>query len=323
MVIITLGYDSREKYNWKVLPNDYPETHHNKKLIVKYHAKLWEKVKNIMKYQKKGYDTILNIDGHRRCGKSTLAKSTAYLLNPNLTIHNFVAGIEESAEKIANAKDEDVLIFDEGSLVANSKEGMKKLNIQLEKIVDVIGVKKLILIFCMPSFFGVSRPIAVTHSRFLIHVYTDKRMNRGYFKYWGTKSKRLLYQIGKKNFGSYTKPQHDWNGKFKDFQLPFEEEYNKLKMNSMKEALGIGKKKEKPKTERDYKREFIAKFRENNPEITNKQVAMGFGISESEYYRRMRENKAMKDSKTEPLYYNTPRPRGEDSQHTKEGEVST
>jgi len=144
-----------------------------------------------------------------------------------------------------------------------------------------------VLIFCMPSFFSISKNIAVEHSRFLLHVYTGKKLERGKFCYFGTKKKRLLYAIGKKNFGSYKKPKADWNGKFVDFKLPFEEDYEKLKAESLDEALGLSPGKAKPKTEVEYKREFIAKFKKNNPEMTDKMIAKGFGISTREYYRRM------------------------------------
>ena len=293
MVMITLGYDNREKYNWKILPNDYSETHYNNKLVIKFHEKLWEKVKNIIKYKKKGYDTIINIDGHRRTGKSTLGKTIAYLLNPYLTIDNFISGLEEAPMKIAKAKEDDVLFFDEGSLVANSKDGMTKLNKQLEKIIDVVGVKKLTIIFCMPSFFKISQSISVQHSRFLLHVYTGKKLERGKFMYFGTKKKRLLYEIGKKNFGSYKKPRSNWTGKFVDFHLPFEEDYIKLKRESLAEALGVGSKKDKPKTEIEFKREFIVNFKKNAPEVTDKLISKGFGISTREFYRRMATHRAM------------------------------
>ncbi len=291
MVRLTLGYDSREKYNWIIIPNDYSKTHYNRKLVVRIHAKLWEKVKNIMKYQKKGYDTIFLIDGDRRTGKSTLGKTIAYLINPNLTINNFVAGLEETPEKISKIKDDDVLFFDEGSLIANSKDGMKKLNVQLEKIIDCIGVKRLVLIFCMPSFFKISHSIAVQHSRFLLHVYTSKKLERGKFVYFSTKKKRLLYAIGKKNYGSYSKPRRSWLGKFWDFKLPFEDDYEKLKAESLKGVLEINKElkiNKKPKTRTDYLTEFIGKFQENCPEIKAELIWKGFGTSKTEYYRRKR-----------------------------------
>jgi len=293
MVKIKLGRDTNLQYNWKILPNDYEGDTYNGYMVVSCHQKLWGKVQNIMKYQKKGWDSVILIDGPRRAGKSTLGKMIAYLINPDGTIDNFVAGMEESAQKISRAKVDDYLFFDEGSLVANSKQAMSAKNVQLEQIIDVCGVKRLCLIFCMPSFFSISKSIAVEHSRFLLHVYTGKKLERGKFTYFGTKKKRLLYALGKKNFGSYKKPKADWNGKFDDFKLPFEEDYDALKAESLQEALGNGKKTSKPKTEIEFKREFIAKFKENNPEVTDKNIAKGFGISTREYYRRTAAYKSM------------------------------
>lgn len=293
MVLIKVGRDLKEKYGWKVLPSDYEEEEYNGYKVVTIHERLFEKICNIKKYQKKGWDSLILIDGPRRGGKSTLGKTIAYLLNPDGTIDNFVAGIEEAPDKIAKAKYDDYLFFDEGSLVANSKQAMSRKNVQLEQIIDVVGVKRLVLIFCMPSFFSISKSIAVEHSRFLLHVYTGKKLERGKFVYFGTKKKKSLYSIGKKNFGSYKKPAADWNGKFTDFQLPFEDDYNKLKASSLREALGL-EKKESQKKEVDYRREYIARFKENNPEISNKDIAKGFGISEREYYRRMSKQKDMK-----------------------------
>jgi len=294
MVLINLGYDPRKTYRWKVLPSEYSKEYYNKKLVIRVHQKLWEKVKNIMKYQKKGWDTLILIDGARRSGKSTIGKTIAYLINPYLTINNFVAGIEEAPEKIAKAKQKDVLFFDEGSLIANSKDAMRRKNVQLEKIIDVVGVKKLVLIFCMPSFFSISRSLAIQHSRFLIHIYTGKKLERGKFMYFGTKRKKKLYTIGKKKFESYRKPKSNWTGKFVDFKLPFEDAYEKLKAESLREALGLSKKGEKKVlTRSDYLTEFLIKFKENNPEVSDKIISKGFGISTREYYRRKARYKAM------------------------------
>lgn len=296
MVLINLGYDSREKYNWKRLPSEYSKEHYNKKLVIRVHQKLWKKIQNIMKYQEKGWDTLLLIDGQRRCGKSTLGKTIAYLINPNLTINNFVAGIEEASDKIDKVKEKDVLFFDEGSLIANSKEVMKKLNVQLEKIIDVVGVKRLVFIFCMPSFFKIANSIAVHHSRFLLHVYHGKKLERGKFAYFGTKKKKLLYIIGKKNFESYKKPKSNWKGKFVDFKLPFEDEYEKLKKQSLKETLNPNIKKGIKLTESDYKTLFLTKFKENCPDVTDKNIAKGFSISIREYYRRIRAYKVVQSA---------------------------
>jgi len=296
MVLIKLGYDEKSKHKWVVLPKSHDEKSHNGKQVVIIHERLWEKTKNIINLRNKGYDSIFLIDGKRRTGKSTLAMTIAFLLDPNISINNYVAGLEEAPDKIEEAKDESVLLFDEGSLVASSKDVMSKKNKQLEKIIDVVGQKRLTLIFCMPSFFDMSKQIAINHSLFLIHVYTDDKLNRGRFAYFGTKKKKALYIIGKKHHGSYAKPKSDWTGMFNDFHLPFEEEYLKLKKRSLKEALGLVKKEKKPISPliiSKIKTEFLDNFKKNCPEISDEKIAKGFGISTRSFYRRRRTKKSV------------------------------
>ena len=291
MTLIKLGYDPKEQFNWKVLSNDYIDLMYNNKFVININTLLWKKVQNIILVRKKGFDSIILIDGDRRTGKSTIAKTIAYLLNSDLTIDNYVAGLQEAPDKLDKAVDESVLIFDEGSLVANSKESMRTLNVNLEKIVDVIGQKKLCLIFCMPSFFNISRSIAVSHSRFLIHTYVDKDLNRGRFVYFSTKRKKFLYIIGKKNNHAYNKPAANFNGRFVDFKLPFEDEYLRLKMDSLKEALNPDpkKKNEVSKLQRaKLVTELMINFKENCPEVANEVISKGFNISSREFYRRKR-----------------------------------
>ena len=295
MTEIKLGYSPKKKYKWIELPMSYEGKFHNEKMVVTVHVRLWEKIRNIMYIRSRGYDILPLVDGKRRTGKSTVAKTMAYLLNPNITIDNFVIGLEDSLTKIDKAKDEDVLLFDEASLVANSKDQMKQKNVQLGKIIDVVGQKRLCLIFILPSFFGLARDIAINHSKFLIHVYTDEKLNRGRFAYFGEKKKKMLYEIGKKNFGSYSKPHSDWLGTFRDFVLPFEDEYLALKRKALQEALHpeLAKKK-KPLTESDYKTTFMLNFKEHCPEITDQIISKGFGVSKREYYRRKRARMGVK-----------------------------
>jgi len=290
MSTINLGYDSKQKFGWKELPKDFEEKMFNGKLVINFHVKLWEKIKNIIKIRKKGFDTIILIDGLRRTGKSTLGKTIAYLLDPNLTINSYVRTNEETPSKIDNAKDDSVLVFDEGSLIVNSRDAMRTQNVQLGKIIDVIGQKRLTLIFCMPNFFNITKDIATKHSRFLLHVgVRRKNMTRGYFKYYGDKKKNLLYIIGKKNYDSYRKPRPNWSGTFKDFQLPFDDEYDVLKKATLQDTLNPNKKVvevDKLPTESQTKTKLLKQFKENCPEITDKIIAKGFGIVMSDYYRR-------------------------------------
>ena len=299
MTYIKLGYDPNEKYGWRILKEGECADRHflgemyNGKLLVQINAMLWEKVKNIKKIQVKGFDAPIMIDGKRRTGKSTVEKTIAYLLNPDISINNFVIGLEDSADKIENARECDPLCFDEAILMGGSKDAMAKKQKQLSKVIDVAGQKRLCLIFCMPSFFEMNRTLAVNHSLFLIHIYTDTQLNRGHFAFFGTKKKRLLYELGKKNQNSYSKPTSDFTGDFVNFELPFESEYIQLKKLSLREALNPDqvKKKDKNLTESDHKTIIMANIKEKSPHITDEQIWTMFGIGKSEFYRRKKRYK--------------------------------
>ena len=301
--MVRLAYDKKEEYNWRVLKQgtqEYNLKEINGYLVININKMLWQKVRNILGLKKKGFDSPIMIDGKRRTGKSTLAKTIAYLIDPTMTIKNFVAGLEDSIQAIETIKEDSALIFDESSLNFGSKDAMKKAQNQLIKIIDVVGQKKLTLIFVLPSFFELNRTIAIIHTLFLIHVYTDEKLNRGRFAYFGTKAKKKLYEIGKKNFHSYSRPQSNFTGLFKDFQLPFEAEYIKLKQESLRQALN-------PKTtsntgkykllESQLRTRYIMKFKENCPNIPNEIIAKGFGIAPSDFYRRKKAYDALQAPK--------------------------
>lgn len=201
--------------------------------------KLKDKLDNIIKIRKKGWDTIFVIDGDRRTGKSTVAKTCGYYLCPEISIKNYVSGLGDALEVIESLPDESVVIFDESSLIFSSKDHANREQKQLLKVIDVIGVKKMTMILVMPTFFELIKPLAIYYSRFLIHIYTDRKLQRGRLAYFGTKNKKLLYDMGKKNYNSYSRPSADWTGKFVDYIPDYEDEYNKLKKKSRDESFKI------------------------------------------------------------------------------------
>jgi hypothetical protein len=199
--------------------------------------KLKNKLDNIINLRKKGWDSIFIIDGDRRAGKSTVAKSCGYYLDPNISIKNFVSGMGDALDKIESLPDESVVIFDEASLTFSSKDHANKGQKQLLKVIDVIGVKKMTMILVLPTFFELTKPLAIFHSRFLLHVYTDKNLIRGRIAYFGTKNKKLLYEMGKKNYNSYGRPSADFVGKFVNYIPYYENEYLALKKKSRDESF--------------------------------------------------------------------------------------
>ena len=188
---------------------------------------------------KKNWDGVILIDGMERVGKSTLGITVAYYLSDgNFSVKNICADSDDAIKKIESFPDKSVLLIDEGSLVFNSKDAMKKEQKKLIKILNVVGQKNMIFIIILPSIFDLNKSIAIRRSKFLLHCYTDASLNRGRFAYFGEDAKKILYVKGKENYDSYQYPKRSLNelGRYMDFN-PLGEEYLETKRKSLSSAL--------------------------------------------------------------------------------------
>lgn len=281
--MVKLEYN-KKKTKWETLPLGSPDG-------IYLNVNLLKKLENVHKLIRKNFDAVILISGGERVGKSTLGMAIGhYLSNGTLTINNFASGMNDAAEKIKNLPNKSVLIVDEASLVASSKDTMKKEQKHLMKILDVVGQKNMIFIFILPSFFDLNKQVALRRSKFLLHCYVDEHLNRGKFAYFGEKKKRILYHLGKKNFDSYAKPHPDWRGDFPAFKPVFYEQYLELKKKSLIEALTSEAAAIPETVRRVLFRKYVQEFRKNCPDITNKVLAAGFGVSERSIYRHLQEN---------------------------------
>jgi len=222
------------KQEWIILPPHSPEG-------LYLDGKLKVKLDNIKKIQKKDWDFAGLIVGQEGSGKSTLSFIIAqYLTNMKLQLNQICSGAEDAIKKLKSLPDKSLIIIDEAELLFSSRETMKKEQRALTQIMMVIRQKGMILLLVSPSFHDLSKYIAVHRSRFIMRTYCDTKMNRGRFAYWGERRKKGLYVLGKKSFGSYDKPRANFRGKFTNYKLPFDDEYQKVKMKSLMEAFGSG-----------------------------------------------------------------------------------
>jgi len=188
---------------------------------------------------KNNWDGVILLDGLERVGKSTLGIQIGYYLaDGNFTVNNICVDNNDAVRKIESFPDKSVLLVDEGSLVFNSKDIMKKEQKRLMKILNVVGQKNMIFIIVLPSFFDLNKQIAIRRSKFLLHCYTNNTLQRGRFAYFGEDAKKKLYSVGKKNFDSYQYPKRGRNelGRFPSFN-PLGEEYIETKKKSLFSAL--------------------------------------------------------------------------------------
>ena len=246
---------------------------------VKIDGFLKKKLDYALKQQKKDFDIVFIIDGNEGTGKSTLSFTCGwYLSGGKLTMNNIAEGTEDAIDKLEHLPDKSVLIIDEGSLMFSSRDAMRKENRQLLKILNVIRQKCMILIVVAPTFFELERYLSYRRSNFLLHVYLDKKTgNRGRFIYFGSKKKRQLYINGKKNFESYAKPKGNFVGAFIKFELPFNEEYLKLKKKSLQETFKHNK--VKAPTELEIRNNIIQKYYKKSPDLTKTKLAELFSLS--------------------------------------------
>jgi hypothetical protein len=232
------------------------------------------KLDNIKEIISKNWDAVILIDGKERSGKSTLGFACAwYLSNGTITINNLAKDTEDAIKKIEELPDKSILMIDEGSLSFSSKDALRSEQKKLMKILDVVGQKNLCIIVILPSFFDLAKQIACRRSRFLLHVYTDDFLNRGRFAYFGEKKKRILYDYGKKNYGSYDYPEADFIGRFTDFKVPFFEEYLRLKKESLMSALKAEIKAPHPSERITLMRNILANYLYHKYRVPQKEIA--------------------------------------------------
>lgn len=268
---------NHERKEWEKLADYSPEG-------IYLHIKIKEKLDRIKDIQKKNWDCMFIICGIEGGGKSTLGKLCLwYLSDTSATINNIAADAKEAFDKLKNLPDESPLLIDEGELMFGSKDAMRSEQRQLIKILQVIRQKRMVLIIVSPEFFDLNKYLAVHRSRFLLRAVTDKKLRRGHFQYWGEKKKRLLYEIGKRNFNSYSNPKREWAGDFADFKLPFEDEYEQTKKKSLASSFEEQKKgidvKEYYALMRLKATQALEANKKLKTPLTQKQIASVLGVS--------------------------------------------
>lgn len=231
----------KENKKWDVLTE---ESQQQPDLIIDGYLK--QKLDNIKYLQANNWDCLFIIVGIEGSGKSTLSFICGqYLCDMNLTLDNIASGTQDAFNKLQKLPDGSTLIIDEAELMFSSRDAMKKEQRNLIQILMIIRQKRMTLILVCPDFFDLAKYIAVNRSRFLVRTYTDKKLRRGFFVYWGQEKKKKLYELGKKNYGSYSRPRSDFRSKFSEYKLPFDKEYQDVKMKSLLEAFGRNDKPEK------------------------------------------------------------------------------
>jgi len=235
-------------------------------------------------YLDKAWDVVGIISGHGkvRIGKSTMALQVAHFLawlvaggrmerdnitkkwtvgrKPNKQVHfDLKENVVFSPEDLMKAARDlhskygrnQVIVYDEGRAGLDSSAAMTAINRAMQDFFQECGMFGHIIIIVLPNFFKLHEDYAVSRSLFLIDVYADKKLRRGFFNFYNEVQKEWLYAMGKKKIGStlkYSDSRVSFNGRFTQF-LPFDkDEYEEAKRDALK-------KKQLKGTERKWKKQ--------------------------------------------------------------------
>jgi hypothetical protein len=119
-------------------------------------------------------------------------------------------------------------------------EGIKSATKELKAVRDYLrecGQYNFLNILVLPEFFTLPKGIALTRSIFLLDVYyianEEGIFERGYFKFYSKRNKKMLYLKGKKEL-DYNAHPYNFQGKFNNFYPIDEQEYRDLKLEALR-----------------------------------------------------------------------------------------
>lgn len=216
----------------------------------------------------KSFDCVGIISGRGlvRIGKSTMAQQVGYYLawlmaggkmiiemennkprlkgfvKPKREVHFGLENIVFSPQQLMAVAEKlprnSVIIYDEGRAGLESARAMEQINKGMQDFFQECGQYGHIILIVLPNFFKLHEDYAVARSLFLIDVYADEKMRRGYFSFFNTLRKEQLYYFGKKRIGvtaKYMVTKPNFWGNFTAF-VPIDDElYNEAKRKALRE----------------------------------------------------------------------------------------
>jgi hypothetical protein len=222
-------------------------------------------------YLDRSYDVVGIFSGHGkvRVGKSTIAQQVAFYLawmiaggsmaREEATGKWFVASkptkpvrfnIEDNVvftpddlqtkarELHSKYGRNQVIVYDEGRAGLDSAAAMSAINKAMQDFFQECGQYGHVILIVLPNFFKLHEDYAISRSIFLVDVYTNKRMERGFFNFYNEAQKEALFINGRKKAGTqskYSGARPSFTGRFSPF-LPIDKErYEQAKQEAIKQ----------------------------------------------------------------------------------------
>lgn len=221
----------------KVLTSLYPRGCQPKMLSDGFylHEGLKKNLDSAKKAILKDWDMCFVIDGSEGSGKSVFALQIAKYLDPSFNVERCSFRAEDFKKCILNAKKYQCVVFDEAFGGLSSRRAMSNTNFMLVDLFAEMRQRNLFVIIVLPSIFELDRYAAIHRTRALIHVFHNN-FERGYFRFYSYKNKKMMYLHGKKNY-NYNVVKPSFVGRFTNFYTIDKEEYKKKKGASLRAML--------------------------------------------------------------------------------------
>ena len=244
---------------------------------------------------KKDWDMVFLYDGYEGGGKSVKAMQDAFYCDSTLNLDRIVFTPYEFRKSVIAAKKYEAIVYDEAYTGLSSRATMSQINRALVSMLAEIRQKNLFVFVVMPTFFDLDKYVALWRSRALIHVYTGKNFQRGLFGFYNIDKKKDLYINGKK-FYSYGKPKANFTGRFTNTYVVDEVAYRKKKKESL---VAREKKKEEEEIKRQVNDAMFIRIMDlsdkSRQKVPNWILAETLGISETHFYRKVKQYYEMRD----------------------------
>jgi len=177
-----------------------------------------------------------------------------------------------------------VIGLDEGDDLTT--HGMKELAVKLKRYFRKCGQLNQILILILPSFFELPKFYALSRSHFLIDVFFAGEYERGFFKFYSPKNKKLLYLKGKREW-DYSAQREDFKGRFFGSYCFFPDLQGciaRYKQRKYEDLVNDGDDSEEEKTPKQIEKEVIIRlFRQlyqNLEGISIAKLSKAFGFTD-------------------------------------------
>jgi len=227
----------------------------------------------------KNISITMVVDGRSGMGKTTLSGQIGLYCDPNFSLEKVFFTPDEFLVGLSNAKQGDVIIFDEGMRLS-SRSSLNAINKMVVVAMSMVRSKNIIVIFNINSIFDLDRNLALHRCDLLLHVYSHSFVDRGRFMaFFKSEDQRErikeLCLLGKK-FYSYSRPKANFFATFPKHFVYNEKKYEAKKQQGVNEFLkGDSSRESLTKKSRDN----LIFWVKQNTDLTTFQIAEITGVT--------------------------------------------